>query len=162
MSGTDILQMTSPEVARDLTEDMFHVWFFETPNGPLMVEKTANGTQEVLKDICIGPLKKALNLRASVISARFPTMYVNFETRCHPDYLRGSVMTTTSKSQIAYISLMSLAASATTDCFALLSPANGALFRDIDFDDAALWDICRSGHKLVQNNRAGQSRSFLD
>ena len=31
------LQMTSPEVARDKnTEDVFHVWFSEPPNGPVL------------------------------------------------------------------------------------------------------------------------------
>ena len=29
-------QMTSPEVGRERTEDVFHVWFSETPNGPVI------------------------------------------------------------------------------------------------------------------------------
>ena len=85
------LQITSPEVAREHTEDMFHVWFSETPNGPLYggedcewyatraegyVYWTFNEDDPYLAEVCnLGEVPR--------------TMYVNFETRCHPDYYEG-------------------------------------------------------------------------
>ena len=83
-----LLQITSGEAKREKTEDVFHVWFSETPNGPPLEGERcqwwttrAQGNfywtqEEELEDVCfIGPERRLL--------------YLNFETRCYPPTYEG-------------------------------------------------------------------------
>lgn len=84
------LQMTSPEVARDLTEDMFHVWFSETPNGPLYGGEDCEWYTRSAEGYLYWTFKEGAELEGVCHLGDVPrTMYVNFETRCHPDYFEG-------------------------------------------------------------------------
>ena len=85
------LQMTSPEVARELTEDMFHVWFSETPNGPLYGGEDCEWYTRSAEGYLYWTFKENDPSLEGVchLGAVSRTMYVNFETRCHPDYYEG-------------------------------------------------------------------------
>ena len=85
------LQLTTGERKRDAAkEDIFHMWFSETPNGPVLSGKDCEwyGTQaktyfrwtqdqSLAKDICF-------------LGTESRTLYMNFETRCMPKYYAGT------------------------------------------------------------------------
>ena len=85
------LQLTSPEVARDVTEDLFHIWFSETPNGP-PIEGDDCDKYTTRGDFYVYWTFKEEDplLDGVCVLGEYPRlMYVNFETRCHPDYFEG-------------------------------------------------------------------------
>ena len=84
------LQMTSPEVAREPTEDLFHVWFSETPNGPLYGGADCEWYFTRAERDVFWTFKSGEELEGIChLGAVSQTLYVNFETRCHPDYYEG-------------------------------------------------------------------------
>ncbi len=83
-------QLTSPEVGREReTEDIFHIWLSESPDGPVMegtecewYSTQATGyvywtqREEFADEVCdIGDVPRVL--------------YLNAETRCHPTWFEG-------------------------------------------------------------------------
>ena len=87
------LQMTSPEVQRDpYTEDVFHAWFSETPNGPVL-----NGDSRCERYSRAAELNFYWHQRegdeqlaeACFIGTQARVLYLNYETRCIPSHYEG-------------------------------------------------------------------------
>lgn len=87
------LQMTSPEVARDkYTEDIFHAWFSETPNGPVL-----DGNEDCERYAIRAEIDFFWHQQeddpaldgACFIGKQERVLYLNYETRCVPDYYEG-------------------------------------------------------------------------
>jgi len=87
------IRMSSSEVLRDFnTEDVFHIWFSETPNGPLLngsskceqYERSAefdffwyqHEDDAALQQMCF-------------IGTEERVLYLNYETRCSPGHYEG-------------------------------------------------------------------------
>ena len=84
------LQITSPELARETTEDLFHVWFSETPNGPRIEGEACERYVTRAEFDFYWTFKEGKALESVCHLGAYPRlMYVNFETRCHPDYFEG-------------------------------------------------------------------------
>lgn len=84
------LQLTSPEVARDTGEDIFHGWFSETPNGPVIEGEGCEWYTTSAEGYIHWTFKEGDELADVCYLGEYPrTMYVNFETRCYPDLYDG-------------------------------------------------------------------------
>lgn len=84
------LQLTSPEVARDTGEDIFHGWFSETPNGPVIEGEGCEWYTTSAEGYIYWTFKEGDELADVCHLGDYPrTMYVNFETRCYPDLYDG-------------------------------------------------------------------------
>ena len=84
-----LFQITTGEAVRKRTEDIFHVWFSETPNGPMIQGEDcewyttyASGNVYWTNDLEFGP-------GACYLGNESRLLYANFETRCHPLFWEG-------------------------------------------------------------------------
>jgi len=85
------LQLTTGERKRDaVSEDIFHMWFSETPNGPVLKGTKCEwyGTQAKTYFYWTQDSKLANQMCDLGQSSRL--LYVNFETRCYEDLYSGT------------------------------------------------------------------------
>ena len=87
------LHLTTGERVRDMyTEDIFHVWYSETPNGPVLDNNPDCEYYSTQADLSFywkqdneDPLLEGI----CFIGAEERVLYLNYETRCIPGYYEG-------------------------------------------------------------------------
>ena len=86
------LQLTTPERSRDpVTEDIFHMWWSETPNGaPLSGEKCDIWDDQARINMVPWSQDPALAAHTCYLGAESRVLYLNFETRCFPVRYKGT------------------------------------------------------------------------
>jgi len=84
------LQITSPESVRERTEDIFHVWFSETPNGAVLEGfKCEWYTTQATGNVYWTQKGEDYGDQMCDLGIEPRTIYLNFETRCHINYYNG-------------------------------------------------------------------------
>jgi len=80
------LQLTTPERSRDpVTEDIFHMWWSETPNGaPLSGDKCEIWDAQARINMVPWSQDPTLAAHTCYLGATSRVLYLNFETRCFP------------------------------------------------------------------------------
>ena len=85
------LQMTSPERERDpATEDVFHAWFSETPNGAPISGNKCDIYLRQARDSFFWTQDSSYANQVCYLGEAGRVLYVNFETRCFVGEYRGS------------------------------------------------------------------------
>ena len=83
-------QITSPETVRERTEDIFHVWFSESPNGPVLEGADCEWYTTQATGNFFWTLKMDEALTGMCYLGEHPRiLYANFETRCYSGFFEG-------------------------------------------------------------------------
>jgi hypothetical protein len=83
--------MTSPERERDpATEDVFHAWFSETPNGAPISGNKCDIYLRQARDSFFWTQDSSYANQVCYLGEAGRVLYVNFETRCFVGEYRGS------------------------------------------------------------------------
>ena len=85
------LQLTTGERKRDaVQDDIFHMWFSETPNGPVLQGNKCEWYGEQAKTYFYWTQDPSLAGEMCDLGTASRTLYVNFETRCYEPLYSGS------------------------------------------------------------------------
>ena len=85
------LQLTTGERKRDAaTEDIFHMWFSETPNGPVLEGTNCEWYGTQAKTFFYWTQDETLQGDMCFLGEDSRLMYVNFETRCMEAFYSGT------------------------------------------------------------------------
>ena len=85
------LHLTTGERKRETaSEDIFHVWFSETPNGPVLEGNSCEWYGAQAKTSFYWTQDSALGREMCDLGTESRVMYLNFETRCYAKYYRGT------------------------------------------------------------------------
>ncbi len=85
-----LLQMTTGERRRKEGEDVFHAWFSETPNGPVIKGNNCEWYTLQARGNLYWTQDESLADDACFLGTESRILYVNFETRCYPDTYAGT------------------------------------------------------------------------
>ena len=98
------LNLTTAERKRDKTqEDIFHAWFSETPNGPVLEGTRCEWYGEQAKTSFYWTQDSSLAGEMCDLGTASRILYVNFETRCYEPLYSGSCSDTSKqKSTVKY------------------------------------------------------------
>ena len=96
------LHMTTGERKRDKTQDdIFHVWFSETPNGPVLAGTKCEWYGEQAKTSFYWTQDSSLAGEICDLGTASRILYVNFETRCYEPLYSGSCSDTSKQKSSA-------------------------------------------------------------
>ena len=96
------LHMTTGERKRDKTQDdIFHVWFSETPNGPVLAGTKCEWYGEQAKTSFYWTQDSSLAGEMCDLGTASRILYVNFETRCYEPLYSGSCSDTSKQKSSA-------------------------------------------------------------
>ena len=96
------LHITTGERKRDKTQDdIFHVWFSETPNGPVLAGTDCEWYAEQAKGKVYWTQDSSLAGEMCDLGTASRTLYVNFETRCYEPTYSGSCSDTSKQKSSA-------------------------------------------------------------
>ncbi|MDA0630180.1 MAG: hypothetical protein O2981_02245 [Proteobacteria bacterium] len=85
------LQLTTGERKRDaVSEDIFHMWFSETPNGPVLKGTKCEWYGTQAKTYFYWTQDSTLANQMCDLGQSSRLLYVNFETRCYEDLYSGT------------------------------------------------------------------------
>jgi hypothetical protein len=86
------LQLTTPERSRDpVTEDIFHMWWSETPNGaPLSGDMCEIWDAQARINMVPWSQDPTLASGSCYLGAESRVLYLNFETRCYSGRYKGT------------------------------------------------------------------------
>ena len=74
---------------RERTEDIFHVWFSETPNGPVIPGESCEWYTTYARGNVYWTHDATFGEGACYLGNESRLLYANFETRCHPMFWEG-------------------------------------------------------------------------
>lgn len=84
------LQMTTGERKRDRDEDVFHAWFSETPNGPVIEGTDCEWYAAQARGNVYWTQDESMAGSMCFLGTASRVLYVNFETRCYEKYYNGT------------------------------------------------------------------------
>ena len=85
-----LLQMTTGERRRREGEDVFHAWFSETPNGPVIKGTNCEWYTLQARGNLYWTQDEVWADSMCFLGTESKILYVNFETRCYPDTYAGT------------------------------------------------------------------------
>jgi len=82
--------LSTTEPPRDYSEDVFHIWFSKKPNGPVLPAPQCEAYLSEANQNFYWTQSKAHGDGMCYLGENKETFYLNFETRCHPDFYAGN------------------------------------------------------------------------